>query len=322
MQSILVFLQMAGAVALLLFGLRLVREGVTEAFGMRLRMILGRGTKSGIKAFCSGLVATLGLQSSTATALMTASFVEREMIPPRMAQIVLLGANVGTALTAVLVAAGMQVLAPVLILVGYLTGRRKGPAWSGGGRALIGLGLMLLSLLDGALPVALVVAAVLAVVCSSSLAVVMLVLTLSLPPALAVAMVLGANVGGAVTPVLATAAAGVAARRVAVGNLLVRAIGVLVALPFCAPIGAAMTALPLRTGLAVESHLIFNLALAALVWPFVGRLAAFTARILPEQETPGEIRPQWLDDSALETPTVALAGASREALAILSLIHI
>ncbi|RWR09454.1 Na/Pi cotransporter family protein [Paenirhodobacter populi] len=343
MQSILVFLQMAGAVALLLFGLRLVREGVTEAFGMRLRMILGRGTKSGIKAFCSGLVATLGLQSSTATALMTASFVEREMIPPRMAQIVLLGANVGTALTAVLVAAGMQVLAPVLILVGYLTGRRKGPAWGGGGRALIGLGLMLLSLglldiateplrdapalaaflslLDGAWPVAAAVAAVLAVICSSSLAVVMLVLSLSLPPDLAVAMVLGANVGGAVTPVLATAAAGVAARRVAVGNLLVRAIGVLVALPFCAPIGAAMTALPLRTGLAVEFHLLFNLALAALVWPFVGRLATFIARMLPEQETPGEIRPQWLDDSALETPTVALAGASREALAIGDLVE-
>ncbi|HEY0274466.1 MAG TPA: Na/Pi cotransporter family protein [Paenirhodobacter sp.] len=343
MQSVLIFLQLAGAVTLLLFGLRLVRDGVTEAFGMRLKMILGRGTKSGIRAFCSGLVATLGLQSSTATALMTASFVDRDMIRPRMAQIVLLGANVGTALTAVLVAAGMQAMAPALIFAGYLAGRRKTTAWTGGGRALIGLGLMLLSLslleittgplreapalaafltlLEGAWPVAFVFAAVLAVICSSSLAVVMLVLTLGLPADLTVAMVLGANVGGAVPPVLASVSASVAARRVAVGNVLVRALGGLITLPFCAVIGQEMAALPLPMGLAVAFHLAFNVTLAALIWPFVGGLSTLVARALPEDELPSDIRPQWLDEAALETPTLALAGASREALAIGDLIE-
>ncbi|HEY0213444.1 MAG TPA: Na/Pi cotransporter family protein [Paenirhodobacter sp.] len=343
MQSVLTFLQLAGAVALLLFGLRLVRDGVTEAFGMRLRMILGQGTKSGLRAFGSGLLATLGLQSSTATALMTASFVDREMIRPRMAQIVLLGANVGTALTAVLVAAGMQALAPALLLAGYLVGRRPSPLWTGSGRALIGLGLMLLSLslleiateplraapalaaflalLNGAWPVAFAFAAGLAVVCSSSLAVVMLVLTLGMPADLTVAMVLGANVGGAITPVLATAKSSVAARRVAVGNVLMRALGGLIALPFSAQIGAAIAALPLHTGLAVEVHLAFNLVLALLIWPFVGPLSALVARALPDEEVPGDIRPQWLDETALETPALALAGASREVLAIGDLVE-
>ena len=71
MASILGFLQLAGAVALLLFGLGLVRDGMVEAFGLRMKLILGAGTRTGLRAFASGLVATLGLQSSTATALLT-----------------------------------------------------------------------------------------------------------------------------------------------------------------------------------------------------------------------------------------------------------
>ena len=67
MQSLSVILQLAGAVALLLFGLGLVRDGMVRAFGMRLKMALGLGTQTGFRAFLSGLVATLGLQSSTAT---------------------------------------------------------------------------------------------------------------------------------------------------------------------------------------------------------------------------------------------------------------
>ena len=195
-QSLSVILQLAGAVALLLFGLGLVRDGMTRAFGMRLKMVLGLGTQTGPRAFVSGLVATLGLQSSTATALMTASFVDRGMIAPRMAQVVLLGANLGTALTAWVVAAGLEALAPALLLVGYVLHRQSRREWSGAGLALIGIALLLLSLsllsqateplrdspamaaflamLGNAWPVALAFAAGLAVVCSSSLAVVML----------------------------------------------------------------------------------------------------------------------------------------------------
>ena len=73
MQSLSVILQLAGAVALLLFGLGLVRDGMTRAFGMRLKMVLGLGTQTGPRAFVSGLVATLGLQSSTATAALPAA---------------------------------------------------------------------------------------------------------------------------------------------------------------------------------------------------------------------------------------------------------
>jgi len=331
--------QLAGAVALLLFGLGLVRDGMVRAFGVKLKMVLGRGTKNGPRAFISGLVATLGLQSSTATALMTASFADRGMIQPRMGQIVLLGANLGTALTAWIVASGIEALVPVMLLVGYILRRQDRRSLSGAGLALIGIALMLLSLallsqateplresvamaaflamLSNAWPVALAMAAGLAVICSSSLAVVMLVLSLGMDPALSVVLVLGANLGGAIPPVLATVGQGIAARRVALGNLIVRGVGCMVALPLAGQAALALTAMPLpETGLAVEAHLAFNLVLAAVIWPFAGLVSRLTAKLVREDEQTPPIEVQLLDGSALDTPAVALGRASRAALAI------
>ncbi|MFH5774938.1 Na/Pi cotransporter family protein [Paracoccus sp. NGMCC 1.201697] len=333
-------LQLGGAVALLLFGLGQTRDGMTEAFGIRLRMALGVGTRTGPGAFLSGLVTTLGLQSSTATALLAASFAERGMIRGRMAQIILLGANLGTAMTAWLLSwGGVGALAPVLLLVGYVLGRRRGAVQTGIGRALIGLGLMLVSLelldaavaplrdsaqlaaflpmLDAAWPVALLMAAGVAFLCSSSLAAVLLVAQLSLPPGLAVVMVLGANLGGAVIPVLLTAGLGAAARRLTIGNLAIRMVGCLLALPLAAMIAALLQILPLpASGLAVKAHLVFNLALAFGIWPFVGLISRLLERWVEDEEQDPQLGPRWLEEDALKTPILALAGASREVLAV------
>ena len=84
MDSTIIMINLFGAVALLLFGLAQVKDGVSRAFGARLRTGLATGTRGGFRSFLSGLVATIALQSSTATALMTASFVERDLIRPRM----------------------------------------------------------------------------------------------------------------------------------------------------------------------------------------------------------------------------------------------
>src|SRR5690606_15596969 len=210
---------------------------------------------------------------------------------------------------------------------------------SGAGLALIGIALMLLSLallsqateplresvamaaflamLSNAWPVALAMAAGLAVICSSSLAVVMLVLSLGMDPALTVVLVLGANLGGAIPPVLATVGQGIAARRVALGNLIVRGVGCMVALPLAGQAALALTAMPLpETGLAVEAHLAFNLVLAAVIWPFAGLVSRLTAKLVREDEQTPPIEVQLLDGSALDTPAVALGRASRAALAI------
>jgi phosphate:Na+ symporter len=348
MESTVIMINLFGAVALLLFGLAQVKDGVSRAFGARLRTGLATGTRGSLRSFLSGLVATIALQSSTATALMTASFVERGLIKPRMAQVVLLGANVGTAVTAWIVATGIEWLSPLLILAGIVLHRGgDSGARRGMGTALIGIGLMLLSLhllssatepmraspalaafiglLDDAWPVALLFAAALAFVSSSSLAVVVLILSLAsagiLSGELIIVLVLGANLGGAVPPVVATLAGPAPARRVTLGNLIVRAAGCLVALPLAGYGADLLGMLPFGPGkLPVDAHLAFNLLLAVLAWPFSRPLAAMMARLVPDAADPGNA-PKYLDEQELSTPVIALTSATREVLGVGDLIE-
>jgi len=342
MQSTIVIINLLGAVALLLFGLAQVKDGVTRAFGVRLKSGLATGTKSGVRSFFSGLFATIALQSSTATALTVASFAERDLIRPRMAQIVLLGANVGTAVTAWLVATGIEWLSPLIILAGLVLLRGRSSARQGAGTALIGVGLMLLSLhllslatepmrqspalaafiglLDNAWPVALLLSAVLAFVSSSSLAVVVLILSLAstgiVSTGLVIVLILGANLGGAIPPVVATMSGPAAARRITLGNLIVRGIGCFIALPFAGFGADLLQSLPLQAGkLPVDAHLAFNILLALAAWPFSGLLSRLTARFVAA-DVQTETGPRFLDEQALGNPVMALANATREVLGV------
>ncbi|WP_377299213.1 Na/Pi cotransporter family protein [Rhizobium sp. SGZ-381] len=347
MASTIVMINLFGAVALLLFGLAQVKDGVTRAFGAQLRTGLASGTRGSLRSFASGFVATVALQSSTATALMVASFVERELVQPRMAQLVLLGANVGTAVTAWIVAAGVAWLSPLIIGTGLVFYRGGSTARKGAGLALVGIGLMLLSLhllssatepmrasaalaafiglLDNAWPVAMIFSAVIAFISSSSLAAIVLILSLAsagiLSPGLIIALVLGANLGGAIPPVMASLRGAAAARRVTLGNLIVRAIGCLVALPLAGFGADLLMTLPFGpANLPVDAHLAFNIGLALVAWPFSRLLARLMQQLVPDdaQEDTG---PKYLDIHELSTPTVALASATREVLGIGDLIE-
>ncbi|MBY5918554.1 Na/Pi cotransporter family protein [Rhizobium leguminosarum] len=346
MESVIVSINLFGAVALLLFGLAQVKGGMTRAFGTKLRAGLARSTRSGTRSLCAGFIATVALQSSTATALMVASFVEKDLIVPAMAQIVLLGANVGTAATAWIVALGLGWLSPLLILAGAILLRGRSTARQGTGTALVGIGLMLLSLhllsgatdpirqspalslfitmLGNAWPVALIFSAVLAILASSSLAIVVLILSLAagggIDTGLVIVLVLGANLGGAVPPVLATLRAPTSARRVTLGNLIVRAIGVCIALPL-AGYGADLLELsPLpHQNFAVDAHLAFNVLVALVAWPLSPYVLSLMSRLLPEEEK--NLENSYLDSNDLARPLSALAGASREVMVVGDLVE-
>ncbi|MCQ2006303.1 Na/Pi cotransporter family protein [Rhizobium sp. NRK18] len=347
MESTIVMINLFGAVALLLFGLSQVKEGVTLAFGARLRTVLASGTSTDIRSFLSGFLATIGLQSSTATALMISSFVERGLVRQRMAQVVLLGANVGTAVTAWIVAAGVEMISPLLLLIGLILYRGGHHSRQGAGKAVIGIGLMLLSLhllsnatepmraspalgafiglLDNAWPVALAFSAAIAFVSSSSLAAVVLILSLAstghLSPELTIVLVLGANLGGAVPPVLASLGTSASGKRVTIANLIVRAVGCVIALPMVGYAAEAFGRLPYAaTSLPVDVHLSFNIALALLAWPLTGMVAGLTERLVPDEAVPAT-GPRYLDQQELATPVVALASATREVLGIGDLVE-
>jgi len=336
-------IDLAGAVCLLLWGLRTVRRGVSDAFGPRLKHWIAAGTRNRGIAFGVGLITTIALQSSTTTALMTASFAERMLISIAMAQAVMLGANVGTGLAAWLFVLGAPWLAPATVMTGFVVftvGRSTRAVATG--RAILGLGLVLLALhmlaqatapmrgspafqmllttLADAPLLMMLTGAGLAALTSSSLAIVLLVASLNLggvlAPAPSIAIVLGANLGGAVGPVIATLGDGPLSRRVPLGNLGVRAIGCCAVLPFADHVAQGLLAVGVgAAALAVDAHILFNLLLAGIFLPLIGPLASAMGRLLPEPPVK-EDGPRYLDASTLDTPGVALACAARETLRI------
>ncbi len=339
----LTLLDLAGAIALLLWGVRMVQTGVQRAFGNRLRLFLASALRTRATAFLAGLGITAVLQSSTATGLMITGFAAGGLVDLVPALAVMLGANVGTTLIVQLLSFDVASVAPVLVLLGVLTFRRSTAGPRDFGRVLIGLGLMLMALrqlldlvtpyqdvpslriLLGAIatePVLdVLLAAGLTWAAHSSVAVVLLVMSLAakgvIPPHAAFALVLGANLGTAINPCLEGAAgADPIGRRVPVGNLLVRLAGVMAALALLGPVGRFMVSVEPDAERAVaDFHTLFNLALAGVMLPLLPAYAAVLRRLLPARVDPADpSRPIYLDAAASEVPTVALGAASREAL--------
>jgi len=337
-----------GGVALLLWSVRMVRTGMTRAFGASLRSLLGKACSSRAKAFAVGVGVTGLLQSATATALLLASFASRKLVTLPLALAIMLGADVGTALVAQVYSIDIKWIWAALLFIGVvLFNASEKDHVRGGGRILIGFGLMLLGLtiigqVSGQLrdsPIlhlilsslgservpllAVLTAAAMTWLAHSSLAMVLFVMSLAgggaIDAKLAVALILGANLGGAIVPFAALSGSAVAARRVVLGNLILRAGCVVLALPFVGLLAATLAKLsPEPARLAVNFHLAFNLALALVALPLLGLLAQLVTRLLPEPVSNVADRrtPRHLDPSVLDTPSEALACAMRETLAM------
>lgn len=344
MDTTLTLVDLAGMVALLLWGVRMVQTGVQRAFGSRLQYLLGVALRSRLKAFFAGLGITAVLQSSTATGLMVTGFAATGLVDLVPALAVMLGANVGTTLIVQLLSFDIVQAAPVLILLGVLLFRRGQETRTRDlGRVAIGLGLILIALnqilvlvtpyedvpslrmLLGAVatnPVLdVLLAAGLTWAAHSSVAMVLLIMSLAaqqvVPPDAAFALVLGANLGTALNPVLEGGSDDdPATRRVPLGNLFNRIIGVAIALVALPRIGGVLAVVEPNAARAVaDFHTFFNLALAALFLPLLGPYAALLRRLFPARVAPSDPgRPLYLGADPREAPAVALGAAAREAL--------
>jgi phosphate:Na+ symporter len=344
----LLLVELAGHVGLLVWGTHMVGTGVQRGFGTLLRGWLERNLDNRTHAFLTGIGITALLQSSTATGFLTTSFTATGVIGLAPALAVMLGANVGTALSTQILSFNLAPVGPPLVLLGVLAFRwATAVQVKSAGRIGIGLGLMLMALsglvhtlaplehspllapVMGSLaddPVlAVLIAAALTWACHSSIAIVLLTGSLAANHVVgttsALALVLGANLGGAL-PALLNAPSRVALR-LPLGNLVVRASGVLCALPFLPALAAEVARLDAGAWrVAVNFHLLFNALLAVGYLGFVRNLAGLVTRWLPEDNValdPG--RPLHLDPGALDSASVALANAVRETLRIADMIE-
>ncbi len=330
----LTLLHLLSAVALLVWGTHIVRTGVMRVFGARLRTVLSRSVEKKPLAFCAGIGVTALVQSSNATTMLVTSFVAQDLVALAPALVIVLGADVGTALMARILTFDLSWLSPLLIFIGviFFLGRKQSRAGQLG-RVGIGLGLILLALelivqavtpitqangvqvifasLTGDILLDALIGAMFAIISYSSLAAVLLTATLtaagiiSFPVALC--LVIGANLGSGLLAMLNNSAANAAARRVA-----------LIILPFVHLLAETMGKLPLpKAELVIYFHVFYNLVRCLVMLPFVDPMARFCKTIIrDEPELDTQLRPKHLDVSALDTPTLALANAARETLRI------
>ncbi|KRR03033.1 Na/Pi cotransporter family protein [Bradyrhizobium valentinum] len=340
----LVLLDLMGGVALLLWGLHMVHSGILRAFGPDLRLLLAKALSNRFTAVGAGLGLTALLQSSTATALITSSFTSEELVSLVPALAIMLGANVGTTLIVQILSFNIAAVAPVLFLVGLVAFRSgRHSRVKDIGRVFIGLGLMLLALhillntlapaenapgmrvfmnaITGDPVLCILFAAIVTWLVHSSVASVLLVMSLAyahfITPYAALALVLGANLGSAINPIVEGARRdNPASYRLPLGNLVNRLVGILVVAPFLQPISELLTSWqPDAAKATALFHIAFNVATALLFIGLLDGMARLLKALLPERvKATDPSGPRYLDESALETPSLALADAARETL--------
>ncbi|WP_439123316.1 Na/Pi cotransporter family protein [Marivita sp.] len=333
---------LAAAVALLLWSTRLIRTGVERAFMPELKIGLKRLSGNRLSAAAGGSLAAMVMQSATAVALISAGFAISGMLAPHTALILLLGAELGSALMTRVLILPVETVLPFALLFGVVAFfKAKTRKTKQVGRIIIGLALVFISLgmiREATAPIgdnaiiqsiatyfrddlisAYALGALLTWAMHSSLAAVLTFATFAatglMAPAVAAALVIGANMGGAVIPFALLWSAERPARLIVLGNLLARGamslvfLGVLISGTLDpAYLGASAGAQ------VVMLHIMLNGALLLVALPLVGMIVRMAEAALPRHSTPETDSLTALDPDALNHAPLALACAQRELL--------
>ncbi|MBD1552977.1 Na/Pi cotransporter family protein [Pseudomonas typographi] len=341
----LTLLNLLSAVALLIWGTHIVRTGILRVYGTALRRLLGQNMNKRPLAFIAGILVTAVVQSSNATAMLTTSFVGQGLMGLVPALTIMLGADVGTALMSRVLTLDLSWLSPMLIFLGVIFFLSRKQTRAGQlGRVSIGLGLIILALqliVEAATPIThaqgvkvlfasltgdilldALVGAMFAMVSYSSLAAVLLTATLaeagviSLP--VAIGLVIGANIGSGLLAFISTNMQNTPGRQVALGSLLYKLIGLLVVIPVLSPLVHWIDALNYDAQtMVIGFHVCYNTLRCLLLLPTTGPMARLCKALLQARAEPqGQKGPKHLDPAALDTPSLALANATRETLRI------
>ena len=342
----MLFLTIAGGVALIIYGARVLQKGLDRVFGPRLSQWMQRMAHSRARALAAGLGVSLVAPSSTTISVLAVQAVQAGHLSARKMLAVMLGANIGMTIMVILIALRLEAYAPVLLLAGvviYNVGRS--PVWRGVGQIVLALGLIFLALgviraaggefdpegdfvrlleIAQNYPVWMAaLAALLAVLLQSATAAIGLLIALAaagtVSLALAVPVVVGANVGLALNTLIVGWAAGLESRRLGLGNLLTKAgtaALVLVALPLVL-MGLERVPWALDKQIAL-THTAFNVLMAALFLPFVDALYALLGKLAPqrEEEAAPAFGPRYITRRPPQGASLATGQSMREILRV------
>jgi len=330
-------------IALMLLGIRNLRVGSDRAFGAKLRRWMRTATKGNTRAMVAGFFVSVLLPSTTAVSLLAVEAIDAGYVTLPHMLALMLGANIGFTVTVQLLAFKFYIFNAIFIVTGaplYLFNQRQ--STRGLGQVLLGIGFLLLSigvltdavapwkdsselrqvlqLLENHLWWLVGFTVLLTVVLQSPTSVIGIAMALCAQQVLtlnaAVAMVVGANVGVAVTGLIAGYAR-TETRRMAIGNLLFKLAGAAVCTPILVLLIQALKPFSPSgdSQIIANAHLLFNVALAVVFLPMVAVAAGLLEKFVPERASAtGEFGPRYLDQSALASPALALGQATREIL--------
>lgn len=348
MSGYTLLLNLAGAIALLLWATRMVRTGIQRGYSSELRRVIRKSSSSLFLSATCGAMSALLLQSATAVAILISGFSKKGYITPTLGLALLLGADVGSAVAARILSLDLTLIIPVLLIIGTATFLKSDDrTFKQIGRVVVGIALILISLgmISNAtsplrnselLPVVInylstdiittmIVAAIFTWLLHSSVASVLLIAALAangvIESSFAAILILGANLGAGLIAVGVTRDSEPPERAIVYGNLLARGLfAIAIVSLFNNDILAFFLLGASPTAQVVNFHVIVNLALAIIFLPLSPLIIKLTLAIAnlntgkKDQEEIVHDVTTALDRTVIHTPRLALASATREIL--------
>ena len=331
-----------GGLGLFIYGLQIMEEGLQKAAGDRMRKILKALTRNALMGTLVGAIITSIIQSSSATTVMVIGFVNAGLMTFTQSLGVIFGANIGTTVTAQIIAFKLTDYALLFIALGFvLHFYSPKKFWKSLGICLLGFGLLFfgLHIMKGAIKplskgpsirdifrrfsenplLGLLTGAIVTAVLQSSSATVGMVLALAsanlLSLAGAIPLILGSNIGTCATALLASIGATKPAKQVAVAHVFFNIIGAFIFLPFLSSFEALirLTSKDLLRQIA-NAHTLFNVMGTILFFPFVNQFAQLINVLVRGEEKEVEYAPKYLEEHLLNSPSMAIAVATKETI--------
>jgi len=329
-----------GGLGLFLYGMFKMGDGLQKAAGDRMRRILEALTSNRFVGVAVGMIVTAIIQSSSATTVMVVSFVNAGLMTLEQAIGVIMGANIGTTITAQMVAFKLERCALPAIALGMtltLLGKKRGI--KGLADFLLGFGILFLGITimgDALQPlktyqpflnlmvasqtnplIGVLIGTFFTVMIQSSSATTGILVTMAsrgmITLGAAVPIVLGANIGTTSTALIASVGTSLTARRAALAHLMFNVFGTLVFLPFLGPFErlAAGTSSEVARQIA-NAHSVFNVTVTVLLIPFITQFASMVRKLLKGTESIIEHGPKYLDARLISTPFSAVVQTKKE----------
>jgi phosphate:Na+ symporter len=345
----MIYMNVFGGVLLLLYGIKMVNDGLQNAAGPRIRSLLRSLTSNRLTAVGAGAFITGLIQSSSATSVMLVGFVSAGLMTFRQTLAVVLGADIGATLTVQLIAFHIYDYAVFLVGIGLVFVLfARSHLYRNIGQGLVGFGFVFLSIkimseamapleqselfrqvliaLVGTPVGGILLSAVLTALIHSSAATIALALALAghglIPLHAAIYVVLGANIGTCSTALMASLRSPAEARRVAWAHVLFKLLGVALFLPFLHPFAGLVTlTTPDLSRQIANAHTLFNVIMALLFLPLVGPFSKLVARLVPAKAEEKKFGPAYLDEHVLATPALAVGQATREVLRVSDIVR-